>query len=77
MFTKALTKVIFLSAVVLGPVSLTAGPRVDYTGEWCSQCCGAWCPYDGEGFFSGCFPDLDATVCTYNDQHHIWVGGCE
>ena len=76
MFTKALSKVVFLAAIVLIPASLTAGPRVDYTGEWCSKCCDAWCPYDNHGYFAGCFPDLDATICEYNDRHFLLVGGC-
>lgn len=76
MFTKALAKVTFLAVMVFVPASMTAGPRVDLTGQWCSQCCGSWCPYDDAGFYAGCFPDLDATICEYNDDHFIWVGGC-
>lgn len=76
MFAKGLWKVVFLLAVVMLPASLTAGPRVDFTGSWCSRCCEAFCPYDGEGFYDGCFPDLDGTMCDYNDNHYLFVGGC-
>jgi len=76
MFTRGLGKLLFVAGIILLPATMTAGPRVDLTGKWCSQCCGAWCPYDGAGFYSGCFPDLDATVCEYNDNHFLQVGGC-
>ena len=76
MFTNALAKVVFLAAITLVPAGLTAGPRVDLTGEGCSACCSAWCPFDNAGFYGGCFPDLDATICEFNDKHFLWVGGC-
>lgn len=61
---------------LLAPVSLTAGPRVDFSGEWCARCCGTWCPFDGVGFYEGCLPDLDGSTCVFNDRHYFWVGGC-
>ncbi len=69
-------KWLVIAAAMLAPATLTAGPRVDFTGEWCSRCCDGFCPYDNHGFFSGCFPDLDGTLCQYNDRHFLWVGGC-
>lgn len=73
---RGLGKLLFLVGVISIPATMTAGPRVDYTGEWCSTCCAAFCPFDGDGYYSACFPDLGATVCEYNDKHHLWVGGC-
>jgi len=65
-----------VAAALLVPASLTAGPRVDLTGKWCSKCCDSFCPYDQDGFYASCFPDLDGTICEYNDRHFLWVGGC-
>ena len=58
------------------PASVTAGPRVDLTGQSCRKCCEAYCPLDGNGFYNMCFPDLDGLTCVYNDRHFLWVGGC-
>ncbi len=76
MMTNALTRVVFLAAITLVPAGLMSGPRVDVTGDRCSACCGAWCPFDEAGFYTGCFTDLDATICEFNDKHFLWVGGC-
>jgi len=67
---------LLLVAALFVPATLTAGPRVDFTGEWCSKCCDAYCPYDQNGFFRSCFPDFDGTICAYNDRHYLRVGGC-
>jgi hypothetical protein len=67
---------VFLAAALLAPATLTAGPRVDFTGQRCSKCCDSFCPFDSGGFYSSCFPELDAAFCVYNDRHFLWVGGC-
>lgn len=67
---------LLIVAALFVPASLAAGPRVDFTGKWCSKCCDAFCPYDQNGFYRSCFPDLDGTICEYNDRHYLWVGGC-
>jgi hypothetical protein len=71
-----LGRAILLCAAIAVPGSLTAGPRVDFTGKWCSKCCEAWCPYDGIGFYRSCFPEFDGTSCEYNDGHFLFAGGC-
>lgn len=69
-------KWLLIVLALLAPASLTAGPRVDFTGKWCSKCCDGFCPFDANGFYSSCFPDLDGTTCIYNDGHFLSVGGC-
>ena len=69
-------KWLLIVVAILLPASLTAGPRVDFTGEWCSKCCDAFCPFDQGGYYTACFPDLDGTFCEYNDSHFLWAGGC-
>lgn len=68
-------------ATLLAPASLTAGPRVDFTGRWCSRCCDTWCPFDRRGMYTSCLPDLglsaSGTHCEYSDRHFLWVGGCD
>jgi len=73
---RGLGKLLFIAGVIAIPATMTAGPRVDLTGKWCSTCCDAFCPFDGDGYYTSCFPDLGATICEYNDEHHVWVGGC-
>lgn len=69
-------KWLLIVGALLVPASVTAGPRVDMTGEACRKCCEAYCPLDGNGFYNFCFPDLDGLTCIYNDNHFLWVGGC-
>lgn len=74
------TKALVLLIALLAPASLTAGPRVDFTGQRCSRCCDTWCPFDKEGLYTSCLPDFRlterGTFCEYNDHHFLWVGGC-
>ncbi len=70
-------KLLLVLAGLLVPASLTAGPRVNFR---CSSCCDTWCPFDKDGFYTSCLPDLRltgrGTLCEYNDRHYLWVGGC-
>ncbi len=65
-----------VALALLAPATLTAGPRIDFSGDWCSRCCDSFCPYDNVGFYSNCLPDFDGTLCVYNDRHYLHVGGC-